>query len=69
MVQRTLCGVAFSMTALWVRFSLRMVVTSTIYMNMLEGFAFPQIEDLQPDIFQQDGTPPHWVLVIRVALI
>ena len=28
-------------------------VTSTIYMNMLEGFAFPQIEDLQPDIIFQ----------------
>ena len=36
-------------------------VTSTIYMNMLKGFIFPQIEDLQPDIiFQQDGAPPHW---------
>ena len=35
-------------------------VTSTIYMNMLEGFAFPQIEDLQPNIiFQSDGAPPH----------
>ena len=44
-------------------------VTSTIYMNMLEGFAFPQIEDLQPDIvFQQNGTPPHWALVIRAVL-
>ena len=36
-------------------------VTSTIYMNMLEGFTFQQIEDLQPKIiFQQDGAPPHW---------
>jgi len=44
-------------------------VTSTIYMNMLEGFAFPQIEDLQPDIiFQQDGAPPHWALVVRAVL-
>ena len=25
-------------------------VTSTIYMNMLEGFTLPQIEDLQLDI-------------------
>ena len=33
-------------------------VTLTIYMNMLEGFAFPQIEDLQPDIlFLHDGAP------------
>ena len=44
-------------------------VTSTIYMNMLEGFAFPQIEDLQPAIiFQQDGAPPHWALVVRTVL-
>ena len=35
-------------------------VTSTIYMSMLEGFAFPQIEDLQPTIiFQQDGALPN----------
>ena len=40
-------------------------VTSTIYMNLLEGFTFPQIEDLQPDIiFQQDGAPPHWTFVV-----
>ena len=40
-------------------------VTSTIYINMLEGLAFPQIEDLQLDIiFQQDSDPPHWALVI-----
>ena len=40
-------------------------VTSTVYMNMLEGFAFTQIENLQPDIiFQQDGAHPHWALVI-----
>ena len=44
-------------------------VTSTIYMNMLEGFAFPQIEDLQPDIIlQQDGDPPHWAFVVRTIL-
>ena len=38
-------------------------------MNMLEGFAFTQIEDLQPDIiFQHDGTPHHWALVVRAVL-
>ena len=37
-------------------------MTSTIYMDMLEGFAFPQSEDLQLDIiFQQDSVLPHWV--------
>ena len=40
-------------------------MTSTIYMNMSEGFAVPKIEDLQPDIiFQQDCAPPHWALVV-----
>ena len=44
-------------------------VTSTIYMNVLEGFAFPQIEDLQPDIvFQQDGTHPHSAFAVRAVL-
>ena len=44
-------------------------VTSTIYMNMLEGFAFPHIEDLQPNIiFQQDDALPHWALVLRAIL-
>ena len=43
-------------------------VTSTIYMNMLEGFAFPQIEDLQPDIiFQHDVAHPHWALIVRAV--
>ena len=37
--------------------------------NCLEGFAFPQIEHLQPDIiFQQDGAPPHWALVGQAVL-
>ncbi|GBM18465.1 hypothetical protein AVEN_66824-1 [Araneus ventricosus] len=36
---------------------------------MLEIFAFPQIEDLQPNIiFQQDGSPPHWSLEVRKVL-
>ena len=40
-------------------------VTSTIYMNLLEGFVFPQIEDLQPEIiFHQDGAPPHWAFIV-----
>ena len=44
-------------------------VTSIIYMNILEGFTFPQIEDLQPDIiFQQEGATHHWDLVVRAIL-
>ena len=67
-----MCGVAFSMTAWLVRFFyfLEDTVTSTIYMNMLEGFAVRQIEDLQPEIiFQQDVAPSHWALyVVRAVL-
>ena len=44
-------------------------VTSIIYFNMFEGFASPQIEDMQREIiFQQDGAPPHWALVDRAIL-
>ncbi|GBM99137.1 hypothetical protein AVEN_172401-1 [Araneus ventricosus] len=36
------------------------IIRSDNYLYMLEIFAFPQIEDLQPNIiFQQDGTPPY----------
>ncbi|GBN11579.1 hypothetical protein AVEN_178254-1 [Araneus ventricosus] len=39
------------------------------YLDMLEIFAFPQIEDLQPNIiFQRNGAPPHWSLEVRKVL-
>jgi hypothetical protein len=35
-------------------------VITTMYCNMLENIAAPQVEDLQLTvIFQQDGAPPH----------
>lgn len=44
-------------------------VTGATYLDMLQMFAFPQVEDLQPNIwFQQDGAPPHWSLDVRGAL-
>ena len=44
-------------------------VTSTIYIDVLEGFAFSEIEDLQPNvIFQQDSAPPRWTLVVQAVL-
>ncbi|KFM72225.1 hypothetical protein X975_12840, partial [Stegodyphus mimosarum] len=37
-------------------------VSSVVYLDMLENFVFPQLEELQPHVFlQQDGAPPHWV--------
>jgi hypothetical protein len=34
---------------------------SGAYLDMLQQFAMPQMEDLQPTvIFQQDGALPHW---------
>jgi hypothetical protein len=42
-------------------------VTTTIYCDMLENFMVPQVEDLQPTvIFQQDGAPPRWSLIVRI---
>ncbi|GFS66285.1 DUF4817 domain-containing protein [Trichonephila clavipes] len=44
-------------------------VTSSTYLDMLEIYAFPQLQDLQPNVlFQQDGAPPHWVLTVRKSL-
>ena len=36
------------------------------YLGMLELYVAPQLEKFQPwIIFQQDGTPPHWVSDVR----
>ena len=44
-------------------------VKAANYLDMLENFVFPQINNLQPNIiFQQDGAPPHWGLHVRDAL-
>lgn len=50
-------------------FFAEMTVTGTTYLDMLEQYAFPQVEHLQPNLlFQQDGAPPHWSLDVRRAL-
>ena len=57
-----------------VRFSLQKIVTSTIYMNMLEGFTFPHIEYLKHPqckpilFFNRTALPPHWAFAVRVVL-
>lgn len=41
-------------------------ITSSVYLDMLQQFVEPQVEELQPSIiFQQDGAPPHWGLMVR----
>ena len=45
------------------------MVRGTTYLDMLEQFFFPQIEQLQPNIlFQQDGAPSHWFNEVRATL-
>ncbi len=44
-------------------------VNTQVYQDMLEQFAFPQLEDRQPRIiWQQDGAPPNWALTVCAAL-
>jgi hypothetical protein len=39
------------------------------YLDVLEQFVVPQVEDLQPTvIFQQGGAPPHWGRIVRDCL-
>uniref|UniRef100_T1JC22 Tc1-like transposase DDE domain-containing protein n=1 Tax=Strigamia maritima TaxID=126957 RepID=T1JC22_STRMM len=36
-------------------------VNGDVYLDMLEQYIAPQLQDLQLKvIFQQDGAPPHW---------
>ena len=33
---------------------------------MLKHYVVPQLEEFQPRVvFQQDGAPPHWGLIVR----
>ena len=50
-------------------FFIELTVTGLTYLGMLEQYAFPQIAHKQPDItFQQDGVPPHWSNIVRIAI-
>jgi hypothetical protein len=41
-------------------------VTKETYLDILQQFVVPQVEDLQPTvIFQQDGAPPYWGRIVR----
>jgi hypothetical protein len=40
----------------------------TVYLDMLELYVTPQLEEFQPwIIFQQDGAPPHWGSHVRAT--
>ncbi|KFM62863.1 hypothetical protein X975_02641, partial [Stegodyphus mimosarum] len=44
-------------------------VSLVLYLDMLENFVFPQLEELQPQVFlQQDGAPPHWGTIVSSSL-
>lgn len=48
-------------------------INGTIYLDMLEQFLFPQIEEIEEQtgervIFMQDGAPPHYLRQVRDTL-
>src|SRR5207253_8482615 len=44
-------------------------INMNTYVDMLTEFVIPQVQDMQPNIiFQQDGAPPHWGLIVRATL-
>ncbi|GBN81856.1 hypothetical protein AVEN_32180-1 [Araneus ventricosus] len=60
-VQKSMCDVALSHdTVIGPFFFAETSVTASIYMDMLQIYAIPQMQHLKPTvIFQQDGAPPH----------
>ena len=41
-------------------------ISANVYLDMLEHYAIPQLQEFQPYIvFQQDGAPPHWSICVR----
>ena len=41
-------------------------IIANIYLDMLKHYVVPQLEEFQPRVvFQQDGAPPHWGLIVR----
>jgi hypothetical protein len=62
------CGVMCN-TIIGPFFFAEKIVTGSSYLDMLQLYAFPQLEHLQPNVFfHQDGAPPHWSLDVRRAL-
>jgi hypothetical protein len=41
-------------------------ISANLYLDMLELYVSPQLEEFQPwIIFQQDGAPPYWGSDVR----
>lgn len=48
-------------------FSRKRLLPHGLNLDMLEIYALPQLQELQPSvIFHLDDAPPHWGLIIRV---
>ena len=46
-------------------------VRAVNYVDMIEQYVVPQLQQdeiLDTIIYQQDGTPPHWVIIVREQL-
>jgi hypothetical protein len=40
-------------------------ISAIVYLDMMEFYASPQLEEFQPwTVLQQDGSPPHWGLLV-----
>jgi hypothetical protein len=62
------CGLVFN-HIIGTFFFAESTVTKRTYLDRLQQFVVPQVEDLQPMvIFQQDGAPPHWGRIVREYL-
>lgn len=54
-------------------FFVEKTITGLVYLDMLELFVFPQLDDIEQQtgqriIFMQDGAPPHYHREVRAAL-
>jgi hypothetical protein len=50
-------------------FFTKATVTSRKYLDMLEKFVYPQLQELRHAMFcQQDGAPPYWSLTVYACL-
>ena len=54
-------------------FFMERTITGNIYLDMLEQYVFPQLDQIEEEnnvqlLFQQDGAPPHFSLQVRARL-
>ncbi|PRD25111.1 UNVERIFIED_CONTAM: hypothetical protein NCL1_41851 [Trichonephila clavipes] len=73
--QKAFCVIQFAKTESAITVQLRIkkkygtskVVTGSAYLDALQLWLFPQLEESEPNnfIWQQDGAPPNWRLSVR----